>query len=396
MPYYLRIKTRFTMSEHNDNDISLELKKAKILEQKEKFAREKADVSWKAVAKPEPSVHINIPFINTWTSQKDCAIDFHGKNLENGQFAGENLENANFAGANLRGVNFAGANLRGVDFTGADLTGANLEGADLTETIFTDSTLSKVNFRRVKMKETRFTGADLTDAVFLELDIDNLSLENLQELVEYLAKYYPHKLNLSKFDLTLLNLSQIELANVNLRGVDFTGADFTGVNIMELDLSECIITPEQIAQALGYPPSADELRKILAPKPKKKNKAFFIDLTDFFFDNGLPSGVWFTNIGKSVTFEQIFSAVKRFTNAFKKDEKATSLEDKPKEKVPEDEKSANDELRRIIEENKKITLDNMEEEKKKETPAPQAPEHKSKPQALDSMMIRRGDASRGV
>ena len=58
-----------------------------------------------------------------------------------------------------------------------------------------------------------------------------------------------------------------------MKGVDFTGMDFTGVNIMELDLSECIITPEQIAQALGRIPSVDELKKILAPK-KKKMKSF--------------------------------------------------------------------------------------------------------------------------
>lgn len=393
------------MSDNEETDLDLELKKAKILEQKQRFNREKTDISWNAVAKPEPqsvftpvaqpdsasssfsTAQINQP----WMPTADKGINFHGKNLCNGNFAGENLENADFSSADLRGINLAGANLRGVDFSGADLTGANLEGADLTGANLSSAKLEKANLKKCRLHNVTLDEADLTDAIFLEIDIDNLTLEDIQALVEYLATYYPHKLNLAKFDLTMLDLKRIDLSNVNLRGVDFTGVDFTGVNILELDLSECIITPQQIAQALGRTPSPEELKKILAPKPKKKGKAFFIDMTDFFFDNGIPAGVWDTLRGKGTTFDQIFSAVKRFTNAFKRDEKAVV---KPKEKELEPQESSNEELRRVIEEHKKNAL----EEKIKATNTHQPVVQPEKPKAthIDPIMLRRGDNSRGM
>lgn len=396
------------MSEEHTTDTEINLKKEKILEQKHKFAQHKSGVSWTAVAKKEKEQNISIPHLKApqknietktpvWTPQTTGNIDFHAKNLENGNFAGEDLQNANFASANLKGINLAGANLRGVDFSGADLTGANLEGADLTGANLSGAKLIGTNLKKVILKEAKLSGADLTDAIFLEIDIDNLSLEELQELVEYLATYYPHKLNLAKFDLKLLDLSKIDLKNVNLRGVDFTGVDFTGVNILELDLSECIITPEQIAQALGRTPSPEELKKILAPKPKKQGKSFFIDMTDFFFDNGIPAGVWDTRRGKGTTFEQIFNAVKRFTNAFKKDEKTDNkLKEPEKPALP----SSNDDLRKIIEENKKNILEEKKKEylNKQQTPQKlqEQPRQPIKPKIIDNMMLQqRNDRSRG-
>ena len=376
----------------NDNDINLniELKKAKILEQKHKFEQEQNSVAWREVAKT-PSENNPSSSQTLWTPQIAEKIDFHTKNLENGNFAGENLENANFSAANLKNINLAGANLRGIDFSGADLSGANLEGADLTGANLAGAKLIGANLKRVKLREATLTGADLTDAVFLEIDIDNLTLEELQELVEYLATYYPHKLNLNKFDLKLLDLKRIDLTQVSLRGVDFTGVDFTGINILELDLSECIITPEQIAQALGRQPSPEELKKILAPKPKtKKGKAFFIDMTNFFFDNGIPSGVWLTRRGRAVSFDEIFSAVKRFTNAFKRDEKPHF---KPQAKKSEPEKSSNDDLRRVIEENKKNTL---EEKLKENQQIASDPKPKPKNVDIDMLAIRqRSEITRG-
>lgn len=385
------------MSEKNEPDIDLELKKAKILEQKQKFAKEKAEISWNAVAKKESVAPIKTPqdikLNQPWLPKTNIGIDFHGKNLEKGEFAGENFENANLSAANMKGINLAGANLRGVDLSGADLTGANLEGADLTGANLSGAKLIGANLKKAKLHEVSLEGADLTDAVFLEIDIDNLTLEDIQELVEYLATYYPHKLNLAKFDLKLLDLKRIDLRNVSLRGVDFTGVDFTGVNILELDLSECIITPEQIAQALGRVPSPEELKKILAPKPKKKGKGFYIDMTDFFFDNGVPAGVWDTMRGKGTTFDEIFSAVKRFTHAFKKDENAVV---KPREKTPTENTSSNEDLRRLLEENKKA----VQEEKLNFKPivSPEKPtENKPKPKSasVDNIIIRQQN-SRGL
>ena len=390
------------------SDENTDLKKAKILEQKHKFAQQRVSVTWSAVAKATETKSEETPptlkppttsplTANIWPTQTTSNIDFHAKNLENGDFAGENLQNANLASANLKGINLAGANLRGVDFSGADLTGANLEGADLTGANLSGAKLIGANLKKTILKESKLSGADLTDAIFLEIDIDNLSLEELQELVEYLATYYPHKLNLTKFDLKLLDLSKIDLKNVSLRGVDFTGVDFTGINLLELDLSECIITPEQIAQALGRTPSPEELKKILAPKPKKKGKAFFIDMTDFFFDNGIPAGVWDTRRGKGTTFEQIFNAVKRFTNAFKRDEKT---EEKTKEPEKATLPSSNDDLRKIIEENKKNVLEEKKKEYLSKQPTQQKPLEKPrqpiKQHILDNALIRqRGDNSRG-
>lgn len=150
--------------------------------------------------------------------------------------------------------------------------------------VLSGSVLLRTNFTGAKMKGVKLQEADLEDAILLGIEIDELGIEELQQLIEYLAKYYPHKLNLTKINLTLLDLRSIDLSKVNLRGVDFTGCDLTGVNIMELDLSECIISPEQIAQALGRVPTKDELAKIMAPKKKNKAKGFEgVDISSIFW-----------------------------------------------------------------------------------------------------------------
>lgn len=374
------------MSRDNSDNLDIADIKAKILEKKNMFSQEKkasSEVSWSAVAANIPEVSAD----NIWMPEAVTGIDFHGKNLENGKFSGERFENANFSAANLKNIDLSHANLAGADLSGADLSGANLEGADLTNVNLSGANLSGANLKGAKLNGAILENIDMTDTILLDIDIDNLTLEKLQELVEYLATYYPHKLNLSKLNLKLLDLSKIDLSRVSLRGVDFTGANFTGVNILELDLSECIITPEQIAQALGRPVSADELKKILAPKPKKKQRAHFIDMTDFFFDNGRPAGVWDTKRGKGITFQQMFDAVNRFTKNFNKEEKTLK---NSKEEEKEAVKSSNDELRKIIEENKRSVLEEKKKEILEKTTAPV-----QKPKIMDNIMIRqRGEHSR--
>ena len=268
-------------------------------------------------------------------------FDFIGKNLENGKFAQENLEGANFSVANLTGVDFSGANLKGVDFSGANLTDANLEGG------------------------VRFTDADLEDAILLGIDIDDIALEELQSLIEYLAKYYPHKLNLTKLNLTLLDLTKIDLSKVSLRGVDFTGCNFTGVNIMELDLSECIITPEQIAQALGRVPGKDELAKILAPKKKDKGKRQALDLSKIFLDDGREFGVLDLINGGEISVETLLKVGKKvFRHAERppvKDEEALkNIKSEHELEV----KNHNQELRKTIEAFKERKREEFAEKKK--------------------------------
>ncbi len=307
-------------------------------------------VSWSAAARSENSEPPTTDFT-------DATIGFVGKNLENGRFAEENLSGANFSVANLTNVDFSNANLTNVDFSGANLSGANLSGSDLTGAVLSGAVLHKTNFTGAKMHGVKLVDADLEDAILLDIDIDNIGLEELQSLIEYIAKYYPHKLNLTKINLTLLNLAQIDLRGVNLRGVDFTGCDMTGVNIAELDLSECIITPQQIAQALGRVPSREELAKILAPKNKTKSGFKGIDFTNLFLDDGKAWGITDTINDKGISIDQLIKIGKKIFGKGKKPQvKDEDALNDVKQHQEIQAKSHNEELRKIIEERKQHEL----------------------------------------
>jgi len=346
----------------DDKKSKLEAMKAKLDKRNDgsglKIDTEEAQASWTAVSQ---SFDFEIGRNNFMTS-----VDFVGKNLENGKFAHENLQNSNFSVANLTGVDFSGANLTGVDFSGANLTNADLSGADLTGAILSGSVLHGTNFTGAKLNGVKFSEADLENAILLDIEIDALGIEELQELIEYIAKYYPHKLNLTKLNLTLLNLQKIDLSQVNLKGVDFTGCDFTGVNIAELDLSECIITPQQIAQALGRVPSKDELAKILAPKKKKPQKFSGVDISSIFLGDGKEFGVWDVVNDKGIKIETLMKLGKKvFMHGAKKpevkDEEVLSNVKTEKELIT---KSHNEELRKVIEERKRKELENRVAKKK--------------------------------
>ena len=346
----------------DDQDKKIDIIRSKIEESQRQYeqlrAREKTETSWRAVSQLDGEDVGRNNFLN--------GIDFVGKNLENGKFAKEILTNANFSVANLTGVDFSEADLRGVDFSGANLTNANLSGADLSGAILNGSVLHGTNFTGAKLNGVKFFEADLENAILLDIEIDALGIEELQELIEYLAKYYPHKLNLSKMNLTLLNLQRIDLSKVNLRGVDFTGCDFTGVNIMELDLSECIITPQQIAQALGRPPSKDELAKILAPKKKGKKGFDGIDMNSLFLGDGKEFGVWDVVHDKGISIEALLNAGKKVFRhgAGKPDVKDEEVLKNIKSDHELDVKTHNEELRKVIEERKRKELEARAAKKK--------------------------------
>ncbi len=295
--------------------------------------------------------------------RKECAGgEYHvGQNMIGLDFSGQDLSNSDFSAANLQDANFKDAHLSGVDFTGADLSGADLSGADLTDSIFAGAKLKGTNFTGANMEGVILRDADIEDAILIDIRMDELAIEELQALVEYLAVYYPHKLNLRRINLSLLDLKRIDLRQVNLRGVDFTGLDFTGVNIMELDLSECIITPQQIAQALGRIPSADELKKILAPKKKKKAKHFYIDFSEFL-SNGHFTG-WVDLTKSSISTDQLVKAFLKIKNtiAQKPVEKDDVIFEKAKEfhaeRLAEERKAYNDEQKRNIEDRKQKMLE---------------------------------------
>ncbi|MBP5698425.1 MAG: pentapeptide repeat-containing protein, partial [Alphaproteobacteria bacterium] len=226
-----------------------------------------------------------------------------GQNLTGSDFSGQSLVCQDFSAANLQDANFSQANLSGTDFTGADLSGADFSGADLSYSIFANAKLKGVNFTGANMEGVILRDADIEDAILMDINIDELAIEELQALVEYLAVYYPHKLNLQRINLSLLDLTRVDLRWVNLRGVDFTGINMTGVNIMELDLSECIITAEQIAQALGRIPSAEEFKQMRKPKNKKKAKPFYIDFSDLFSDGNFEG--WIDLTKSSISTDEL-------------------------------------------------------------------------------------------
>lgn len=288
--------------------------------------------------------------------------EYHvGQNLIGLDYAGQDLSYADFSAANLQDANFKDAKLSGADFTGADLSGADLSGADLSDSIFSGAKLRGTNFTGANMEGVILRDADIEDAILMDIQMDELAIEELQALVEYLAIYYPHKLNLKRINLSLLDLTRIDLRQVNLRGVDFTGVDFTGVNIMELDLSECIITPQQIAQALGRVPNAEELKKILAPKKKKKAKRFYIDFTEFL-SNGHFTG-W-TDLTKGcITTDQLVKAFLKIKGAIlqKPVENDEVIFEKAQqfhaERLEEERKAYNDEQKKNIEDRKQKMLE---------------------------------------
>lgn len=224
--------------------------------------------------------------------KKSSSSMYAGQILAQQNFARLDLTDANFSAGDLTHADFSNAILRGVDFSGANLTDANLSQADLSGAILSGANLLRTNFTGAKLNGVVLTEANLEEAILLGVEIDELGIEELQALVEYMAVYYPHKLNLTKLNLTLLDLSKIDLTKVSLRGVDFTGCSLKGVNLWELDLSECIISPAQIAEALGHPPTPQELARLLAPKKTQKKKNNGIDLHDLFYDNGKEFGVW--------------------------------------------------------------------------------------------------------
>jgi basic membrane lipoprotein Med (substrate-binding protein (PBP1-ABC) superfamily) len=135
---------------------------------------------------------------------------------------------------------------------------------------------------------------------------------------------------------------------------------------MELDLSECIITPAQIAQALGRVPDPEELKKILAPKKKKKAKGFYIDFTEFL-SNGHFKG-WIDLTKGYVSTDKLVNAFLK-TKAFltgKQEEKDEVIFEKAKEfhanRLEEERKAYNEEQRKNIEERKQKMLKEQQSE----------------------------------
>ena len=114
--------------------------------------------------------------------------EYHvGQNMVGMDFSGQNLAHADFSAANLQDANFKDAVLTGTDFTGADLSGADLSGADLSDSIFAGAKLKGTNFTGANMEGVILRDADIEDAILIDIRMDELAIEELQALVEYLA-----------------------------------------------------------------------------------------------------------------------------------------------------------------------------------------------------------------
>ena len=199
--------------------------------------------------------------------------------------------------------------------------------------------------------------------------------------------------------MTLLDLKRIDLTQVNLRGVDFTGCDFTGVNIYELDLSECIISPAQIEQAIGHVPTALELKKILAPKNKKRRqKMKGIDFEDFFTGGNKSFDLDTTSM--TLDIGAIGKKGKEIFKSFKKrdsDDKIMEKFGKDKETHKSEKKESNvEELRKTIEQHKREVLERRQEEHERENKEKMREQIREKIKENKTMLMQQAHSSREI
>ena len=125
-----------------------------------------------------------------------------------------------------------------------------------------------------------------------------------------------------------------------------------------MDLSECIITPEQIAQALGRVPGQDELKRILAPKRKKPSANLQIDLTDLFLNSDKQIGVIDVGGFKGMDTEKLVKFTKKMYKQFKGKEKAPVKDKEALEHIRQQNKANKEALRQVIEARKRQELEN--------------------------------------
>jgi len=136
---------------------------------------------------------------------------------------------------------------------------------------------------------------------------------------------------------------------------------------MELDLSECIITPQQIAQALGKVPNAEELRRIMAPKAKPKGqKSHGIDISGLFLDDGREAGVWDVRHDEGISVQKLVDVVKAGHKVYRRVVKRPAGNAKPEvlqnvENKQEAQASAED-LKKVLEDNKRALIEKHKQE----------------------------------
>lgn len=109
--------------------------------------------------------------------ERKVAINFHGSNLSQSDFAGVIAQKGNFTGSDLRGSDFTGADLTGSSFRSSDVREANFAGANLTDCDFSTLDLTDANFREAILVRTNFSKSGLIGAKFIGVKLTDVNFK---------------------------------------------------------------------------------------------------------------------------------------------------------------------------------------------------------------------------
>ena len=107
--------------------------------------------------------------------ERQVAINFHGSNLPESDFAGVVVHQGSFQGSALRGSDFSGADLTGSSFRSSDVREANFAGANLTDCDFSTLDLQDANFREAILVRTNFSKSALVGAKFIGVKLTDVN-----------------------------------------------------------------------------------------------------------------------------------------------------------------------------------------------------------------------------
>lgn len=221
-------------------------------------------------------------------------VDFSGLNLSKAIMVGARLKWSKFPNADLSGADLSGTNLENADFrfaklegaclnkavlTGADLRSANLDGAEMNYIILkgakidpaTTRILQKwLNICEIQGSQAVMDSGSMPDDL-MEADGGGSSLFHLlddkpsEKKQERVQRYTG--VDLSFADLSDVDLGGFDLTKTNFKGsllsrANLSGAILINSNLEDCDLTQTIVTTEQLALAVNVPGNASD---VIAP-----------------------------------------------------------------------------------------------------------------------------------
>jgi uncharacterized protein YjbI with pentapeptide repeats len=185
-------------------------------------------------------------------------------NLKKAELAGldfskAQLQTAVFAGSDCRRAKFVGCDLSHADFFGAALEDANLSWALLKCTDFRGAVL-----RNARLNGSNMSQSDLRPGIWMDMsehlnedqqtvtrvsDLSNASLQSANLSSARLTHALLQNADLSNADLSDSDLSFAKLKNANLANANLTNANLSKTLLKGADLSNCIVTVQQIEMA---------------------------------------------------------------------------------------------------------------------------------------------------